>query len=57
MVAIVVLLFLLFLTPVVTYLPKTVLSAIVVVALMNLADPEEIKWLFKARRTLSHGLL
>lgn len=43
----IVLLFLLFLTPLVTYLPKTVLSAIVVVALMNLADPEEIKWLFK----------
>lgn len=44
------LLFLLFLTPLVTYLPKTVLSAIVVVALMNLADPEEIKWLFKYDR-------
>ena len=32
------------------YLPKCALSAIVVVALLNLADPEEMKWLWKHDR-------
>lgn len=39
-----------FAMPLFTYLPKCTLSAIVVVALVNLADPDELKWLMKHDR-------